>query len=86
MRSPYPRGESCPQPLLHPRGAICNLQVRASRILKGCEGTSRWGEGWMGGGRGAWSGLGAFQSQVTPVAAGDRTEGLPAEGCLDLRF
>ena len=33
----------------------------------------------MGGGRGAWSGLGAFQSQVTPVAAGDRTEGLPAE-------
>lgn len=40
----------------------------------------------MGGGRGAWSGLGAFQSQVTPVAAGDRTEGLPAEGCLDLRF
>ena len=38
-----------------------------------------------GAGTGAWSGLGAFQPQVTPVAAGDRTEGLPAGACPDLR-
>lgn len=81
MRLRHPRGESCHQPLSGPSGVICNLQLRASRVLSRREGASQWGEGWTG----RWE-SDPDQAQVIPVAAGDRIEGLPAEDCLDLRF